>query len=1021
MKYFLNNKISTYMLFSALVILGIISLTKLPLSLLPKTTYPGISILIEYPGTSPEKVESIITKPVEKIIKTLPGIEKIESVSEEGQSRININFQLKTDIKISALQAREKIGIIRSYFPKEVQEPVVLRYDPTDKPVIIATVTKENFTLAEIRDYAERTVKPKLQRVDGISEINVVGGAQKEIHINVDNSKFESLKLNFGSLYDLIQNNNMSLPGGTIKTPSTEYNVYTSERYKDVSEIADTTALNAPQGSLIKFYDFSDVKYSWKEQDDYSRYNGKDQVTIYIHQAGEANSLKVCNEIVDILANCKDMKTDIIYNQADYIKSALLNIAVSCIWGSFFICIILYLFFKRIDIVLAIVVSIPISIISTFLFMYFFKLELNIMSLSGLSLGASIIVDNGVVIVTTIFTEKKISRQLIIDKVMFLKNAIIASTLSTLVVFFPIFLSSEHTKQLYQGLALSISIVLLISLFVALILVPTILINTCTQDVVPGKVFSAIKKIKIPYAGKFDGIKEYIFNKVDTFQVNIKNKYSTLLCYALENQLKVFTYILVLLAIAITLTFFIRKDYVDPISTGEFYIYLEFPTGTTLDYTNNAVQIAEKEIQKLKVTDKITTKVEKWRGTVTVKLSSKISSNRAKEKAKKNIKKILDDAIAPYNGFVYMTEADSANARELDITFLGKENDKLRDLAKMSAKKISGIPGIEDTVLRFREGRPEYHLIIDRDKANLAKLTSYEIGNYLRTAVYGPVVSKFIEKDREVDIRMKFLPEQVDSIEKINNFSITNQDGDLIPLRELVTIKEGEGDTKIWRQNGRRSITITAKIGKLSYDTAVKRIGNTLNQVEFPEDYTYSFDDSIKKMEDTRRSMLVSIVLAIVLVFMILASKFESVKVPLIIITTVPLAFIGVIGALFVTRTSLNLSVFIGLIVLIGIVVNNGIILVDSINNEYIKGNLVEENLLEKIKEVCFQRLKPVGITAVTTIFGMMPALIRGGDGSNLWRPLSLTIISGLAFSTILTLIVIPCCCNFVFSRSLKK
>ncbi|MBN2041400.1 MAG: efflux RND transporter permease subunit [Spirochaetes bacterium] len=1012
MKYFLENRISAFMLFAGLFIFGIISLGRIPVSLMPQTAYPAISVIIEYPGISPDKIETLISKPVEKIVKTITGIEKIESVSEEGKSRINISFKLGTDIKVAALKVREKIGLIKDYFPEEVQEPVVVRYDPSDRPVLIATIDKKGLSQIKIREFAERNIKPVLQRIEGISEINIAGGLQREIHIDIDRGKFDSRSLAFGEIYSAVQNNNISLPGGLLRSSEKEFIVYSAMRYKDISDIRDTPIMQAARGSLVKLYDFADVLESCREREDIARYNGQEMVTLYIHKAGDANTLDVCNNAKKIFNRIQDCGINVIYDQGKYINVAINNVVSSCIWGGLIVIFVLYVFIRRFDIVLTIGLSIPVAIIIVFACMYFIKIGIDVMSLSGLALGAGMIVDNGIVITESIFGNKEINFHTISNGVSKVRNAIISSTLTTIVVFMPIAFGNILTRRMYGSLAFTVSSALLISLAIAIILIPAVFLSFSR---IRNRSNNIGKKIKVHLYTKG------FFSKADQSEKILLNKFSNIIDYTFARRKTVIGILVVLIFIALILLTLLKSEFIDPAGTGEFYVYLEFPTGTSLNTTDRAVKKAESLIQSMNITEKISTKVEKWRGTLTVKLLDSISSKEKQNAAKTRLKEDVQHHIKEYGGFVFLTEADETSARELTITFTGNDNNILRELAAQCASRVKTVPKIEDCVLRFREGKPEYRLTIDRHKSTASFLSVQEITNFFRNAVFGPVITKFIDNDREVDVRMKYLPEQRSSIEEILNYSIMNSEGSLIPVKEIVRLNEGVGPTKIWRHNGCRCVSITARIGDLSYKSAALQIDSVLKGIKFPDEYSYIYDETVQKIEDNKKNMMVSIILAILFIYMIMASLFESFVLPLIIITTVPMAIIGVIIMLFITSSTMNISVYIGLIVLTGIVVNNGIILVDSVNAMFRENLIKEENIHSIIKSVCVERFRPVMITTVTTILGLIPMLLKSGEGSNLWSPLSLTVISGLLFSTVLTLIIIPIFCYYIFRLKIKK
>lgn len=1007
MKYFLENRITAYMIFSGLFIFGLIALSKLSVSLMPQAAYPGISVIIEYPGVAPEKIETVITKPVEKIVKTVSGIERINSVSEEGRSRININFQMDRDMKIAALKVREKIGLIGPYLPREVQEPLVFRYDPSDRPVLIATIEREGASQVETREVVERRIKPRLQRIEGISEISIAGGLKREIHINIDRGRFEACNLSFRNISPIIQSSNTSIPGGLLPCGNREYAVYTTGRYKSISEIADTAIMQTPHRSPIRVSDIAEVISSHRDREDIARLDGRERVTLYIQKAGDANTLDVCSEAVKLLKENRGYKTRIVYNQGTYITAAVDNAVSSCAWGIIIVVTVLYLFLRRFSTVLTIALSIPLSIVIVFLFMYLLKLDLDVMCLSGLALGAGMIVDNSIVITESIHRNESKNRSTILSSVSEVRNAIVSSTATTIAVFFPIVFGNIMTRRMYGGLAFTVSSALVISLAVAVILIPSIL-SVIEERRVPDRAWY----MGIPTDCKIHKrIRPYVtdlLRRVDRIEKPVLERYASIYDYALKNRKRFFALTLVLFLISLLIFTRIRSEFVDPLSSGEFYVYLEFPTGTSLPHTDEAVSLAEKVIQSMNVTEKIATRVEKWRGTLSIKLKKSVSAGSEQRAIKERIKKDIKGILKGYGGFVFLTEADEVSARELSIIFIGDENGVLKKIARRAARGIGTLPGIEDCVLRFREGRPEYILSVDREKSEASFVSARSITDFFRNAVFGPVVTKFIDRDREVDVRMRYLKHQRDSIDEIINYAVKNEAGDLIPAQEIVDLKEQIGPTKIWRQNGRRCVTVTAMIGRLSYDEAEKKIRSVLSEIEFPPEYTYEFDENLKEMQENKRSMTISIIFAIIFVYMILASLFESLKVPLIIMTTVPLALIGVMTALMITSSHLTISVYIGLIVLAGIVVNNGIILVNAINRGFRENKFNAATIEEFIKSVCFTRLRPVLITTITTTLGLLPLLIKGGEGSNLWRPLSLTVISGLLFSTLLTLVIVP-------------
>jgi hydrophobic/amphiphilic exporter-1 (mainly G- bacteria), HAE1 family len=750
--------------------------------------------------------------------------------------------------------------------------------------------------------------------------------------------------------------------------------------------------------------------------------------------------------------------------------------------------LVLALFIRRTVPVVAIGLSIPFALLAVFAMMYFGGIDLNVMSLSGLALGVGMVVDNGIIIAESVFQKKAVTDDTVHESVLSVRNAIVASTLATVIVFLPIAFGDPETRRTYGDLAFTVSAALLSSLFVAVVLVPVILAAAgqrkiripyiripesarkafrllFTHSVIPAaakrragihsrnEVDSAgqdgrmPRRTGCPRAARFRGNDDLsltripagvypresgggndkpsmislFYHVIDRGEARFMTWYDAALDYSFVHRRRILGYTAGAVILAVILSLFLKSEVVDPAAGREFYLYLEYPTGTTLSDTDRSVKKAEAYLKRLGIAETITTKVEKWRGTVAVTFREDISSLREQRRIKNTIRAELNRLLRPDGAFAYIAEADEIASRELDIHFLGNENEVLRDLARNAAGRIQRIPGIDECVLRFREGRPEYTLSVDRARAAATGVSASEVIEFFRSALYGPVITKFIDTDREVDVRVRYDKPFRDTIERVLSYTIRSASGSAIPVSGLVTMTENEAQTRVWRRNGRRSVTITAKIGTLAYDEAAGRIQEALASVQFPPEYTFELDRSLQRMQKNRRAMIEAVLLAILLVYMLLASQFQSLRLPLVILTTVPMALIGVVLVLFVTASTLNISVYIGIITLTGIVVNNGILLVDALNVRHHKGKLTHETLDRTIKEVCFSRVRPVVITKITTILGMVPMMLSGGEGSNLWRPLAVTVTSGLAVSTLLTLVVIPVLCIYLFHHTLKE
>jgi len=934
---------------------------------------------------------------VERILKTVNGITEMQSVSEEGESRISLTFSETTDIKIAALNVREKLELIRDTFPREVQEPVVIRYDPSDRPVIIAAIEMEGMDQSSIRDFAERRIKPSVQRIEGVSEINIAGGEMNEIHIEADRSTLEARGISLGEIGEVIRRGNISLPCGVVESAKGNMLLYVPGRLKktgDIGELMISDENNKP----VYIRDVAVISFAPREKEDLSRFNGRELVTLYIHKGGGANTLSLCRNVQSVLSSFKGTKITTIYNQGEYVGSSVSNAAFSGIWGIIIVSFVLFLFYRQSENVIPIALTIPASMMAVPAFLYFGGRGINVMSLSGFALGAGMVVSNGIMIMEAI-NLKGGGEETIKDAVHSMKGAVISSTLTNIAVFLPMILVSRKAVSTYGDMAYTVVWALLVSLFAALVLVPSFYISIIKRK--NDRSFHRSDSSRVSVF--FNSIAGMIREK----EVAAVDYYSRVIDYALSHRWRIISSVFAVFFVSLIIFSLLKTDSFSDHGSGEFYVYLEFPTGLSLDATDRGVQAIEEMVKGIKGIKNVSSKVEKWRGTLTVKPESSLG-NSGIDKIKNEIKEKSDLLLKPYSAFAYLSEADEIASREISVHFTGDDSDMLKGIAKEAASRIRGMEGIEECLLRFREGRPEYLLSIDRLRAAAGMIDHSSIAERTRNSLFGPVVTKFLDSDREVDVRIRLKGEDRDTIDDLMAGVLKNEKGGNLLFRNLVNMSEGEGMTRIYRLNGRRSVSVTAKIGSLSFQEGEQRIKKVLESITFPAEYSYEFDSRLREFRKEKKEMRTAIILSVLLIYMILASQFESFKLPVLIMITIPLAAAGIAPVLFVTFTPLSPPVYLGLIVLSGVVVNNGILITDAVNS-CLKGRRVSVAEVEQtIREIALIKFRPVIITTITTILGMVPMLIDNGEGSSLWRPFAMTITAGLFFSTVFTLIVVP-------------
>ncbi len=997
---YLKKPVSVIMFFIFMLIMGIISFTKLPVSLMPPQKSPWISIIVEYPGISPQKIENLITKTIEEKISTISGIYKILSVSEEGKSRINVQFDIEKDIDFLILEIREKVDIVKAVFPREVQEPLIIKYDPSETPIFIVTLSSTKYDIKELRNISEHKFKKLFQRIDGVSEIFISGGLQREIHIDVNYNKLLARNIDLTDVFREIQFANIHLSSGIIYKSQLAVPLLTPWKYTTLNQIENTGIFTTEEGKIIRVRDIGEVKDTFKERDSISRVNLEQRVSIYIQKSGMANTVQVAedikNELQILKQKFKNIQFDIVYNQSKFIKAALNRVKTSAIIGSIIAGLVLFLFLRSFQSTLIIGVSIPISLIATFTFFYFKGISLNIFSLSGMALAAGMLVDNSIIVLENIYASKKIS-----TAVKSIEKAAVASTLTTIAVFLPIVFTNKEVQIMYGDITLAIIFSILFSLLTALILLPVLtnlfFKNSC-------KFFKTIDtKLNTSFSFFKGHIKKIKFPLSDKISIN-KSSYTNLLKKVIANYKKILIGTSALIIITFFLARFIPQEYINPLDTGNIRVFVELASGTNLDETDKKVKQTELILnEKLgKYIKRISSRIEKAHATLVLELNKKrkISTKEFIKKAKK-FTELVKEADVIYSE---PSSAQGSAQKEVNINLIGKDPDMIKQLAHSLAQEFNSIKQITDIIFHFKPSQEQISIIIDKEKTVLNKLNSYKIANFLREAIYGPVTTKFFNKDREIDVRVKLDKEHIKDISDLNNLYIKNEEGIMIPLISIAHIKRTKAPSKIYRLNKHRTVSLAVKYDDIDLNGIINIIKVRLKHFSFPKDYYYEFGENYKKLVQNRKEMIYAILFAFILIYIVLASIMEDFIDPLIIISAIPVAVCSVLLVLLVTGNSLNIAVYIGLIMLGGIVVNNSIILVDTINKLRKKGH----NVKAAIINASYSRLRPIFMTTLTTVFGLLPILLNTGEGSNLWQPLALTIISGLLFSTILTLFIVP-------------
>jgi HAE1 family hydrophobic/amphiphilic exporter-1 len=1001
------------MFYTGVIVMGLICLLRLPIELMPNYSFGDISIYVDIRGGMPPiEVENLVSRPIEDAVGTVSHLRDLISISEEGRSRVVLTFEPGTDMDFASLETREKFARVKNKLPPEIEKPVIAKFEQSDLPVLNLAVTGKGYTTEMLRRLVDEEIKDRLLRINGVANIDVGGGRERKILVEIDQTKLQAFGLPIGKVINQMSLNNLNLLIGDIEKRNDKYVVRTIGEFKNIDQIKSIGVAVAPSGALIRLKDVAEVKDSYLEATSFSRVDALPVVSLYIQKESMANTVKVANDVLKevdaIMAETKE-KIRIIptYNQAEYIKRAINGVKQSLIYGGILAIAVLFLFLWEIKSTFIIGIAIPISVIATFNLMFFQKITLNVMTLSGLALGSGMLVDNSIVVLENIFKMrergvKKILAAAFGSEEMYI--AIVASTLTNVVVFLPIVFVNKEIRILYSGLAFTITYSLLISLVVALTLVPMLSARLPSKKW--DKAETALPKKEIQTID--DVLKEEEAIPVRTlrhpglFYRWYRRFLSTCVRY------KYFFLSAAFIAFIITVFLVapkLPKEFVGMTEQEDFTIYVELPTGAKLSISDEAVKKIEELVSTMPEVKSVSSRIEPWSSKVFVKLVPLAQRTQTTKEVINSLRPKVQEIEKLYTeAFIYFEEPQEVETNEIILEIYGYDYEILNKLAVEMLTRMQKVEGLTDLKIRWRKGRPEWQLVVDKDKAAAFGLTVKDVADTVHAEMRGLRATLYHTESKEVEVVARLRKDDRKTLDMVRKLSMVLRDGRQITLEQVVNFVPETGPSKIWRKNKNRMIQVSANRGSLAFGTAAEKVNEQFKDMKFPMDYYWKFGENYWRMVRNQKELSFALFLTIILIYLVLASLFESYSQPFIIMATVPLAAIGVIITLDVMKKSVNIGVLMGAMMLGGIVVNNAIILIDEINRLGTKA-------IKGFKAVLISgesRLRPIMMTTLTTILGLLPMAVDKSPEANLWSPLAITVMAGLTCSTMLTLGLIP-------------
>ena len=1009
-KVSIDRPVGILMAVLVVLLLGAVSLTRLTIDLYPDISMPVAITITNYEGVGPEEIEKLVTRPIESQLGTLNGIKEIRSQSSAGSSTVITEFSWGSDMDYNTIKMREKVDFIKPYLPKDVGEPMIIKMSLDLFPIMMLGVTGDQ-DMAQLRQIVEDKIVPRLERIDGVAQVYFTGGETREIQVEVDPSKLEAYNLTIDDISRLIMAENNNSSSGYVEQGSKDYLVRVKGEFTDLQQL-ENILVPLKTGGSLRLKHIANIIDAYKEATQYSMLNGVSSISINIQKQSDANTVQVSDAVNSELALLqKELPGNIIvkkaFDQAEFIKQSITNVARNGYIGASLAIIVLFLFLRSVRSTLIIGTAIPISIITTFILVYFGGLTLNMMSLGGLALGIGMMVDSAIVILENIYRYRQEGYSRIEAAKLGTSEvgtAVIASTLTTVAVFLPIVYVEGIAAQIFRPLALTVSFALLASLLVSLSFIPMLASKLLIVETngnghgKPRKITQRVSK------GWHD-----ILKKMDV-------KYRALLQWALGHRKTVIIATLIALIASIAMMPLVGMEFMPASDNGYFTVDIQLPNSTVLEETTMVLNQVEKVVASMPEVDSIFLSAGNQGGMMTggfgtgSHLANIIGRLVPLKERSRSIDAVMEDIrqqIGRIPGATIKVQADdnSMGAEEpISITIKGYDLDQLKILADQFAQKVQEVEGTREVTTSLSKGSPELSLRIDREKAAQYGIQSYQVSQSLRAGLSGAVASKYRTGGEELDIRIIMPEEHRENIDSIKRLMVPSMLGYNVPLEEIAIIEYTIGPTTISRVDQARQVTVTGDIFGRDLGSVSKDIIEKIAVIPLPVGYEYEMGGANKEMMESFMSLGLALGMAIIIVYMILAAQFEALLYPFIIMFSIPPTLIGVVVGLLVTGRTFNVVTFIGVIMLAGIVVNNAIVLVDYVNTLRKRGM----DKMEALLTAGPVRLRPILMTSLTTVLALVPQAIGIGEGAELSSPMATAVVFGLSFSSLITLILIP-------------
>ena len=1006
-----KKPVTTILVFVAVVIIGLFSLLKLPIDLYPDIDTNTIMVMTTYSGASSQDIEQNVTRPLENTLNSVEHLKHITSNSKENISIITLEFEYGYDIDVLTNSVRDKLDMVSSMLPDDAETPIIFKFS-TDMIPIVLLSAQANESLPGLYKILDENVANTLARVDGVGTVSISGAPKREIHIYLDPARLEAYNLTAESVIQLVAAENKNVPGGTFDMGSDTYSLRVQGEFKDPTEMRDLV-VGSKDGAVVRLSDVASIDDSVEERAQETYNNGQRGAMIIVQKQSGANSVEISNKIKKILPDIQkklpsDVKLDYIVDTSDNIRNTIASLVETVEYALLFVVIVVFFFLGRWRATVIIALTIPISLIASFIYLLATGNTLNIVSLSALSISIGMVVDDAIVVlenVTTHIERGSDPKQAAVHGTNEVAISVIASTLTLIAVFFPLTLVTGMTGVLFRQLGWMVSIMMVISTAAALSLTPMLCSQLLRLQPVKGKLFTKL------------------YGPIERFLDKLDDGFYHLLGLVVKHRWITTVGALLIFFGSMQLTKFIGSEFFPTSDNSRLGITLELPVGSRVEIAKDLTERIYKdwtkkypEIDKFNYTvgqastDNIYASMQS-NGSHIISMNITLKPIKERTKSLTEVAALMREDLKKYPELdKYQVNVGGSRGGSMsgqstiDYEIYGYDFEKTDSVAQRLKRILSSVKGTADIRISRDNYQPEYQVDFDRQKLAIYGLNLTTAANALRNRINGSTASYFREDGDEYDIKVMYDPDHRQSIEDIENILLFNAQGKGVRLKEVGTVVERFNPPTIERKDRERIITVSTVVQDRPMSDIIADAQPLIDKMEVPSGVTINLSGSYEDQQDSFRDLAMLAVLIIILVYIVMASQFESFTYPGIIMTSIMFAFSGVVLILWITGTNLNVMSMIGGIMLIGIVVKNGIVLIDYITLNRERGMSITKSVLHAGKS----RMRPVLMTSLTTILGMVPMAVGTGEGAEMWRPMGVAVIGGLTFSTILTLLFVP-------------